>query len=252
MPVERARPSRSDGAGGGASASQPTVNQVERSPRSAATPRSGQRRPARSVPTAVTVATCPDGPAVVWRSSSGPAELERLRDLGASNEHRPPVVVRRERVVRVGHRDEVRDRRAGRLGGRDGPAAGARGEVRRRDLAVVEDDLCAVAVDGRGRRGRLGRDPAVDLAARVAVEVEGARRDDRREVRERVRARRDRLRLERRRRATSSGTSAPTTPVDVGLERRRRSRPGASPGRSRPRACRGTASRRPRAAPGPA
>ena len=90
--------------------------------------------------------------------------------------------------------DEVRHVDSGRFERRHRATAGRREEERVRDLAVVEDDLPFRRVDGGARRGRLGRDAAVHLAARVAVEVE---RTALRQVRERVRPRGDRLRLER-------------------------------------------------------
>ena len=102
-------------------------------------------------------------------------------------------MVGRERVVRVGHGHEVGKRRAPGVGG--GHRATARGgeEERLRDAAPVEHDLARGSLDGRARLRRLGGDAAVDLAARVRVEVEAARL----EVRERVGACRDRLGLQR-------------------------------------------------------
>ena len=99
-------------------------------------------------------------------------ELQLLRDLRRVEQHRAPVVVGRCRVVRIGDGDEIRDARPGRLGGRRGAPARGREEERVGDLAVVEDDLALRRVDRGVRRGRLGLDAAVDLAARVAVEVE--------------------------------------------------------------------------------
>ena len=106
-------------------------------------------------------------------------------------------MIRRDRVVGVGNRDEVRNRgrvRVEVLNG-CGSAARAREEVRTRDLAFVESDLTGGRVHRRGRRRRLVRDPEIDLVARVGVEVEAATSGA--QVRERIRAGRDGLRLQR-------------------------------------------------------
>ncbi len=121
-------------------------------------------------------------------------DLHLLRELRRVEQHRAPVVVGRQRVVGVVHRDEVRDRVTGRLERRRRAAARSREEERVGDLPVVEDHLSLRRVDRVARRRELGVDPAVDLVACVAVEIEGAAL---REVRERVGAGCDRLRLQR-------------------------------------------------------
>ena len=73
--------------------------------------------------------------------------------FAASSTHRPPVVVGRERVVRIGDRDEIRDVDAGRLERRSRAPARGREEQRVRDLAVVEHDLTL----RRSRRRRSWR-----------------------------------------------------------------------------------------------
>ena len=85
------------------------------------------------------------------RARHGPVEPERLARGARADQHRPPVVVGRKRVVGVGDRDEVGDRRPERLGSRDRLPARARREVGRRDCPVVEDDL----VGGRADRSRV-------------------------------------------------------------------------------------------------
>ena len=138
--------------------------------------------------------TRPEAPVSDRHARDRLRQLQLLRDRLRVVEHRAPVVVRRERVVGIRDRDEVRHVDAGRLERRDGAAARRREEERVRDLAVVEDDLSLRRVDGGARGVRLGRDAAVHLAARVPVEVV---RTALRQVRERVRARGDRLRFER-------------------------------------------------------
>ena len=119
--------------------------------------------------------------------------MERLAELRRRERERAPVVVGRERVVGVGHGDEVGNRRPPGVGGGHRAAARRGEEERLRDTARVEHDLARRGLDGRARLRRLGGDAAVDLAARVRVEVEAAGL----EVRQRIRAGRDRLGLQR-------------------------------------------------------
>ena len=123
-------------------------------------------------------------------------DAQLLRDLGRSEPERPPAVVLRERVVRVGDRDEIRHRVRARPRLRDRDCAAARGRVveGRRDAAVPEEHLAGGRADRPVGRRLLGADAAVDLAARVGVEVEERPRLQRRE---RVGARDDRLRTQR-------------------------------------------------------
>ena len=114
-------------------------------------------------------------------------------------------------------------------------------------LPSVENDAVGRGLHRRGRRRRLGRDPAVDLAAAVGVHVERARGIDRLELRDRERTstRSPAPRAQRR--------ASPAAPPRRRRRRgspaaRRRSRPRASSRRSRRRASRGRRPRRARAA----
>ena len=86
------------------------VNHVERSPScAAAAPPVSVDLPVVA-PSAVTVLhAAPTGRSSCAGRASGPGSFERLRDLRRVEQHRAPVVVRRRRVVRIRHRDEVRD-----------------------------------------------------------------------------------------------------------------------------------------------
>src|SRR5205823_6684272 len=102
-------------------------------------------------------------------------KLQLLRELRPGERERTPVVVGRDRVVRIRDRDEIRNRlppdvlRGGRA------ATGGGEEERLRDLTLVENDLTRCRVDGRIRRRPLMVDAEVHLAARVRIETEGTR-----------------------------------------------------------------------------
>ena len=106
---------------------------------------------------------------------------------------RLPAVVGRAGIPRVGAGLEIGQLEPEDVLAGGGAPAGRRVVERRRDLAAVGQDLTLRRLDGRGGRRRLRRDAVVHLAARVGVEVEVAVLDD---ARERVRARRDGLRLQ--------------------------------------------------------
>ena len=110
-------------------------------------------------------------------------------------------MVRRDRVVRILHRDEIRRSAAPRVGRRLRPAAGARGVDRRRDLAVVREHLALRRVHRRVALRRLGRDAEVRLAPRPR------RRRPRRAFGPRARTTATRPPARRARRAASSTAS---------------------------------------------
>ena len=128
------------------------------------------------------------------QSRDGRTQCEPLAERRLRHRRRPPAVHRRERAVRVLDADEVRDGLAEDLGRVERRAAGRRVEEGVDRLPLPEQDLPLRRLDGRRRAGMLAGDAAVDLAAHVGVEVEGLAGDP---VRERVRARRDGLRLQR-------------------------------------------------------
>ena len=121
-------------------------------------------------------------------------EAELRLERACAEDDRPPAVVRRVLVPGIGLRDEVGHvrpedvERAGRLPSR------ARGVVRRRHASVVGDDAVRRPAHGLVRARLLCLDPFVDLASLIRVQVERLPLD---EVRERVRARRDSLCLQR-------------------------------------------------------
>ena len=83
-----------------------------------------------------------------------------------------PAVVRRDRVVGIGDRLQVRlRRRVPAVVDRAGPAAGRREEERLHDGAPVLHDLVRGGLHRRVRGGRLGRDAAVHLVARIRIQV---------------------------------------------------------------------------------
>ena len=172
----------------------PIVNHVERSPSADA----GARAADRAVPLRADQGQRADA-AVCGGAGldveQRPARAEPLAELQRAELQRAPVVVGRERVVGIGHGDEVRRRlRAPDVLDVRRPAARAREEERLGELALVEHDLARGAVDGVARGARLGGDPAVDLAARVRVDVEVT---ETLHVGQRIGAGHDRLRLER-------------------------------------------------------
>ena len=125
-----------------------------------------------------------------------PRDTDPRRHLRGRQQERTPVVMLRERVVRVGDGDEVWHRHCvrPRFLDRDRPAARRRVVEGRRDPALPEDHLAGGRPDRPVRRVLLGLDTSVDLAARVGVEVEERARLERRE---RVRARDHGLRAQR-------------------------------------------------------
>ena len=176
---------------------------ADREPRRAqAEQRADRRCRSRSTspvgPTAVTVATWPDGPSVGRRSSRPPVTFSAFATLRASNSTGPQSWFGESVSYGIGDRDEVRDRRAERLRRRDGAAAGARRVVGGDHLAAVEEHAARGRVDGRSRprasRPRCRRRPGCACRRRgrrccaVTTVVQ---------ARERVGARRDGLRLER-------------------------------------------------------
>src|SRR5205085_10592754 len=100
------------------------------------------------------------------------AEVERAAELRTRERERPPRVVRRDRVVGVGNRDEVRNGGSPDVLRGRRPTPGRREEERLRDRAVVHQDLARGRVDRGGRARLLVVEAEVDLAARVLVDVE--------------------------------------------------------------------------------
>ena len=100
-------------------------------------------------------------------ASFAPACAQRQLD-------RPPAVLRRDVVVRVGDRLQPRLRLGAEVGVLDvlGAPAGGGEEERDDGLAVVGDDLAARGGDRVVGRSRLRRHAAVDLRAGVGVLVE--------------------------------------------------------------------------------
>ena len=94
-----------------------------------------------------------------------------------------------------------------------GAAARRREEIRRGDAAVPREHAPGGPPHREVDTGRLVRDPSVDLASAVGEEVEMLGRLQRRE---RIRARCDRLRLERREAPVVGHLSAYDT-ADVGV-----------------------------------
>ena len=135
----------------------------------------------------------PDGVGAAGRVDDAAVDAELRLHRSRAEENGAPAVVRRGLVPRIRSRDEVRDVEPEDVGGARGLAARRREVVRRRDLPAVQDDLAGRLRDRLGRRRLLARDAAVHLAAHVRVEVE---RLALHEVRERVRAGRDGLRLQ--------------------------------------------------------
>ena len=124
-------------------------------------------------------------------------EAELPRDTILVEHDRPPDVMRGGTVVGVVDRPQVWH------GGHSRPdvvhvcsaPAGRREEVRRRNVTVPGQHLPGRPLDGEVRSRCLIGDAAVDLTARIGVEIEVPGRLERREG---VRARRDCLGLERR------------------------------------------------------
>ena len=81
-------------------------------------------------------------------------------------------MVRRDRVVGIGHGDEIRHGLPPDVFRGRGPAARGREEVRLCGLSLVEHDLAGRRIHGGVRRRLLVLEPEVHLAARVRIEVE--------------------------------------------------------------------------------
>ena len=221
------------------------MNQVERSP---SAPRSCAPRQGR-----LRVVARDDrhrrhaagGPVVSLQRRDGRPGASGLRDLGCV-EQRPGPSRGRARACRRGRRPRR---------GRERPCPSPRrprpcGRPRSRRKACPRPCRRRGRPAPRSRRrprslaGELGRDPAVDLAARVAVEIEGA---PLRQVRERVGARGDGLRLQRLGRPARRHLRRDDA-LQIRLEPDACRPPAAACRHSRRRSCRGRACRRRRAA----
>ena len=170
----RLRLARSGGAG-----SRRIVNQWLRSSSSAAQlqaarsgscPRRRRRRPSATRPVS------PPSLATLTSCSSPSTTSRSLRSMSRSVSRTLQVCSGRDVVVGVVDRAQVRDLEAAAEALDVAGGAPARGRVEERlgDLDAVADGERAGGARGGDRRRRLARDPAVDLRARVGVEVEDA------------------------------------------------------------------------------